>query len=766
MIKKVVSIKGLGQWLDYGARGSDSNFDCTTIVYGDNGSGKTMLAAVLASLSTGEPMLVLGRRSLNHPDSPKISVLTTSGLHTFENGAWDNTYPGLEVFYRGFVDRNVYTGQQVSVDHKRNLCEFVLGRESVELKEHIDSLDKKIRRMNDDIREKENEIRQQIAGAMGVSEFMKLESMPDVETRIKSIRDRISALSRRNELENLPVPSVPEIPRVPAPEDVNGILSTSLHEVSVDALSRVRERLTQLGDQGESWLQYGVEHCVEWECPFCGSNLDHTTLYETYRQYFSERYKEFQDTTEQEVRELRGRLDPASFEKAVMAVQTAQNAALAWSEYCDVKVEKLSTEVEDLLPKWNICFRDLEMALDAKIRDPIEPKELGKSGERAVRNMSNIMSTLDQICRMLEGDRATIREFKNALPGEDGDKLREELERLENVRIRFTEPACQHCEDLSSAYRSKAAAEAEKEEAKRMLGERIEGDVGQYEEDINHLLGAFGASFRIADQRTVYPGGRPGVEYELEICGETVSLSGDASSGEPCLGNTLSEGDKNTLGLAFFLARLRSMDGRDKTVVFDDPATSLDRERRTRTVQEIASLAREGAQVIVLTHDPGLALDIWRNPVISKAGCTSLQVSSLPRSAVLLEWDVEREATSGYFRNYFRLRDYLDSGCGESADVMRISRAFAEDHLRHRFPDQLTHRDNLGLMIKAIREAEEQDPLASMKSRLDDLAQLNTSSTERAHGEERTAVQRPSETEARRIAELAFEVVGLGKRAL
>src|SRR5660397_228393 len=88
MLEKIVQVNRLGRW-SYTARGSACDFDRFTILYGDNGSGKTMLAAALDSLRSNEPKFVLGRRSLGQQGLPEISILSVAGLHRFEGGVWN-----------------------------------------------------------------------------------------------------------------------------------------------------------------------------------------------------------------------------------------------------------------------------------------------------------------------------------------------------------------------------------------------------------------------------------------------------------------------------------------------------------------------------------------------------------------------------------------------------------------------------------------------------------------------------------------------------
>ena len=760
MLEKIVQVNRLGRW-SYTARGSACDFDRFTILYGDNGSGKTMLAAALDSLRSNEPKFVLGRRSLGQQGLPEISILSVAGLHRFEGGVWNEGHDPLEVFYSGFIDRNVYTGQRVDVEHKRNLCEFVLGRESVTLKERIDQLDVEIRGLSEKIRSAENRIRPQILGAMPAQEFIALQPQSDVDEQIALRQKRLDVASHREELEGLPLPVAPELPPLPSITEIEQVLGASLENIAARSVAPVRQRVAQLGDNGEQWLRFGVQQCSDSECPFCGLDLQQSQLYDAYVQYFGRNYREFHATIAARIGHLKDSLDQAVFGRTVLAVQQALTAALAWAEVCRIDRTLLAADAQALAEEWEDCSSIVLAKLDAKLADPTESIVLDAGVRDAVRRMSDVRAKLSTLCTRITEVGAAARELKEQPALASTAEIGAELERLKNTRLRFTPPAAGDCSEWRGFMDAKAQAKRAKEEAKAKLEARMEDVVGRYENDINHFLSAFNAGFRIVEQRTTYSGGKAGVEYKLEISGETVPLGGDAESGEPCLANTLSEGDKSTLGLAFFLGRLRAKDVKDVSIVLDDPATSMDRERRNRTVQEIASLVKREAQVIVLTHDPALALSLWRHPLLKAAGCTSLSAVPLSAGTTLRAWDVEREATSGYFRNYFRLLDFAQNKLGDMEEIIRSTRPFVEDHLRHRFPGLFTHRESLGNMIGKIGEAEESNPLTAMKPKLDDLRDLNDSATDRAHGEELTSALPPTVTEAERLTVLAFRIAGM-----
>lgn len=100
-----------------------------------------------------------------------------------------------------------------------------------------------------------------------------------------------------------------------------------------------------------------------------------------------------------------------------------------------------------------------------------------------------------------------------------------------------------------------------------------------------------------------------------------LALSGQ-QLGRP--GEILSEGEQRALALAFFLAEVQAGAG-DAPIVVDDPVSSLDHERREHVAKRLAEAART-RQVIVFTHDIFFAFVLKKEVSARAVAVTDLRV--------------------------------------------------------------------------------------------------------------------------------------------
>ena len=98
-----------------------------TLIYAENGRGKTTLAAILRSLATGDAIPIVERRRLAAQHPPHVIIGCAGGppAAMFQNGAWNRNLANMVVFDDVFIDQNVYSGLVVGGGHRQNLHELM-----------------------------------------------------------------------------------------------------------------------------------------------------------------------------------------------------------------------------------------------------------------------------------------------------------------------------------------------------------------------------------------------------------------------------------------------------------------------------------------------------------------------------------------------------------------------------------------------------------------------------------------------------------------
>lgn len=87
MLEKIVQIKSIGRFRNYSANG-DVTFRKLTLVYAENGRGKTTLCAILRSAQTGQTEFVAERKTLAATDPAVAHIRLNNTNYQFANNAW------------------------------------------------------------------------------------------------------------------------------------------------------------------------------------------------------------------------------------------------------------------------------------------------------------------------------------------------------------------------------------------------------------------------------------------------------------------------------------------------------------------------------------------------------------------------------------------------------------------------------------------------------------------------------------------------------
>lgn len=746
VLKKILSLKNVGRFTSLTPAG-DVEFKRLTLIYGLNGYGKTTLVGVLRSLASGDRAYVDERHTLGVADEATAEIRLEKGTAKFSKGAWSTTETRLEIFDSTFVNDNVFTGEHVGSEHRKNLYEVVVGAAAVQLVKEIDELDVEARKIATENSKIEGTLREKIQAPFSIDDFIALSAVPDLTQKIADCTTQLSAVRKQREIlarGQLDALSAPALPQLQA------VLGKSVAEVSKAAEERVRRHLQRLDHRGEAWIRQGVSYLEDEEvCPFCGQDTASVDLLKLYSEYFSNAYRE----NVVEIERSLNQLDQTFGDMAVSSVQKrvlANDACIqGWADLADLSAAGFV--FDGLEQAWRHVRGVMRDRLQRKVANPTRSIAEDAELAAAVKDYEDARGRLVEHNSAVQAANLKIGDLKQQAAGIKAETLEEELRRLRNMEIRTTLEVDGLVAKLISGRARRQAIDEGKKELKAKLETTAAGILASYQAAINRLLQGFGANFSVTNARPSFAGGKASSTYQIELNDVEIDI-GDARTprGTPCFRTALSTGDKSTLALAFFLARLeQEPDIAKKCVIIDDPLSSFDSFRATYTQHEVAVLARRAAQAVVLSHDERFLDGVMKNS--EKTTTTTLQIVRDGETHVLRPWDVAKYFLEAAHQEYFLMKSFLEDGPPKNGDLTSVARAirpYLEWHLRQRYPDEFPAGTWLADFIDKIEAAPARTGLAGIGGRLADLKAINSYSKVFHHGSTSPA-PRPTDAELR-----------------
>ena len=293
MITLIQLLRNVGQF-DSESQGSPLPLKKLTLIYAENGRGKTTLAAILRSLGTGDPLPIGERKRLAAIHTPHVILECAGGppAAMFQNNAWNRSLTQISVFDDEFVDDNVCSGLEVAPDHRQKLHELILGSQGVSLNRAVQTHIASIEQHNRDLRTKADAIPTALRGTLSVDAFCALQPITNVETQIETAERQLAAAKEQQPIRTTPVFDSISLPKLDS-APLNTLLHRDLPSLDANAVNQVQEHLANIGQSGEMWVADGCRRLpagLAGACPFCAQNLSGSALIAHYRAYFSEAY--------------------------------------------------------------------------------------------------------------------------------------------------------------------------------------------------------------------------------------------------------------------------------------------------------------------------------------------------------------------------------------------------------------------------------------------------------------------------------------------
>ncbi len=759
MLERFESVNKVGLFEDY-SHSPGSDLGEVTLIFGENGVGKSTLAAILDSLRERNAGEIIRRRSLPGDVAPTVAVSVSGKVYTFDGHDWDDQLPydTLDVFYPGFVTRNVHAATAVDPDHRRNLCELVLGRIAVEKVTRLAQADNEGRAALTEKNAIEKKLQLLIKKPDILETFLGLPNDVNIDEHIENVREELKQAQSKDAILARAVSKAVALPSVDQ-NAITTLLERSAEGIGADVAAIVREHINQhLDNDGENWLAYGARYTgTDNKCPFCAQDITGSSLVVAIRSYFSAEYGVYTESLSHEIQAIRDELGAAAFTKIRAAFLTQVAAAAQWMEQMPIDQSAIAATITEAESAWMSAEGKLGVVVASKQAKPLERMEPALADDALV-EYERAVAMLVKVNDILSASGTKAQERKAALSKADTVEIEQRLHRLENQKLRF-EPLAQDLLGKRIALLEKRTKLAkEKKGLKKEIDDHASRVVGKYQAGINHYLEHFGCDIRIESIEPKFPSGKASVQYTLKAHGHKIELG--FSAGGPCFETVLSEGDKYTLALSFFFARLKDHSNlAGRIVVLDDPVNSFGSSRRTLLEGVVRDLRVRGAQVVVLTHDERLAAMMWRDRKLKDI--VALQVERTNSGSQLLPWDVDRATQTEYVEHYLTLQDFLEQG-GNQRPAAASIRPYLEQRLRHLFPGPpFKTRDTLGQMIGKIRDSKAGSRIFALQDTLPELESINDASLPSHHATDDVAGMDPlTSEEVRLFTKKALDVLG------
>jgi wobble nucleotide-excising tRNase len=721
MLKRIEEIHGIG--LLHHANGKPYTFHKATLVYADNGRGKSTLAAILRSVSTGDISLIAARKTVDGTIPPKVILQFDSGHKvSFDGSAWSEQRPEMLVFDADFIERNVHSGGTVNTNHRNNLLEFALGEAAVAARSAVEKATGQAKVAADKVQN----IVAQLSGhhiGLTLAQFERLPQVADIDIKLADLQNRISAAKNVATILARPIPSV-----IPEPIfDLDGLFSglgISLEDVHADAERIVRNHIERLANKAaESWLSQGQQFDDSKTCPYCGQGTVGNELIRAYRTHFNAAYAALKArvTTIHDGAKTATSLSIIDMFSQSVATATAQ--AATWTDHVQIQAIQFDVEatraalVELQAFVLHLCRK--------KQASPGEPVGNSEDRELATTLWRKVIGPMQAANIFIKENIGAISAYKGQLTSDNVPQLQQQINLLQATKRRFNEKVVGLISELATARADANAAEKAKKTARDNLDTLMKATLDKYEKSINDLLKKFGASFSIKGMGANFRGAAPRSEYGLLLRGKDVALEG----GSPSFATALSEADKRTLAFAFFVAcTLADTKLTSKIVVIDDPMCSLDLNRKHHTRSVLKKIFTKAKQLMVLAHDPYFIRD-FRDALLkdnSTASITTFQLALAPGEySDFAVFDVDKECESPYFQHHRLLNDFSAGKGGDTKSIAKAIRPMLEGYLHRRFPGIVPKSLMFGQVIALIRDALPSNPLCHAQGLVDELNEIN-----------------------------------------
>ncbi|MGD9488165.1 MAG: AAA family ATPase [Calditrichaceae bacterium] len=733
-IKKIVQVGAFSNFCDGGSK----RFEKLTLLYGLNAHGKTTLCDVFQSLAKNDSEILSQRKTIPLSSTSQLvemSIKPDENERTikFKDGKWDSNVIDnhIEVFGTDFIHKNVFTGLTIERQNKENFTDFILGTEGADYAT-------KLEKTNHDLRNKRSEIKNAIPPYVidetedKINSFISLKVTEDVGALKNTLKEKtailvseekklgnVNSILNKNEPIKFNKSNLKEF--LACIRYINSILIKSFESLKEEAVLKLQNHIHSNFkniEDAEFWIKQGLDisnfNIDDAQCPFCGQDLKTVQdLIGVYQTYFNEEYIQYINNIETSLDESLQNISSKEIEYS----KNVSDSLLIIKDYQDlitdeifnkniseleIKRNSISQLEEKLKGTIQSLLSDIAVVIDTKKRTP--HKSIKSFDYSLIQPLiDEFIQEENTIDSLVDFFIESIKNFKNSYTTDEKkefvDKLNKEINVL-NLKIARLEQN-NLCEKYKIISAKISELENEQERLKKALIESQSDYLEKYYKEINKLFVQFGSRDFTLIMDTDDRGFKK--VYSLSVKYKNHKITAEQ------LPFIFSESDRRALALAVFWAKINLKDEGDlqnSIIIFDDPITSFDDQRITKTINLTKETLSKVSQIIILTHYPNLITRFLEITKIQQLTYKLLEVKKESASCVINTLDSTQFLLDEHNKNFLYLYNFINRK--HDNDVKSDLRPYLENHLKRIFFKQILDfnldEHNLENLINGLKE--------------------------------------------------------------
>lgn len=642
MIKKIEKIIRVGRFNPFlSGTSNDSSFGKNTLIFGKNTYGKSTLTAIFRSISESNPDYIIGRKTFDEINDPYIEISTDNGSVVYTNQSWNKIIP-IRIFDSKYVQKNIYSNDCPDNGKQEQILSIILGQKGFELEKKYNQLKHEI----DEIGNRKRDITSIYnktfnSNIVSFADFQKIVEDSSIEQKINEINNGIEAVKNQQNISD----SFKRI--IDFIDKFNNQDSSCLETILEIKQEKIIEHINTNFKEKDSAIDFlhrgsllikDLNPSQRRNCVFCGQELSkkEEELISSLNSLFSSEYQRLNTA----IKTLIEFLSSWDIQQKIISEQVLLQKYGLEIEF-DKEIVKINNQRRELL----ISLKDKESNLNQVIKKDI---------------FEEIRITASEIKQKFEPLQKKYNNPINANEIEEKQNIKIKLEIINHKKDPFWSGLCKEYDELTKKYNTIKPLEESCFDEKKKYAEEI---FELYETKINSILKNLGAGFILSELKAPQNrrSGQRLFSLKFDTFTSTIPIEGLEST--PNFKNTLSDSDKHLLSFAFFIAETQNNSSLGtETIIFDDPSSSYDKDRKMQIVNIIRDLKNESEsvpeQIIVLTHDDDFykTLDEQMN---NDKKTLIINYNPTNKTSTILSCDMDEFYKGKYYKNIEKLEKYI-----------------------------------------------------------------------------------------------------------